>query len=63
MREKVLKMGRTSQLGPVTKRADMAEELSSREDFSKLVEDHDSWLFDCDGQPGRTDPVESFKKG
>jgi 4-nitrophenyl phosphatase len=30
---------------------DMAQELSSREDFAKLVEDHDFWLFDCDGQP------------
>lgn len=24
-------------------------ELKSRQDFQKLVDDHDAWLFDCDG--------------
>lgn len=26
------------------------QKLSTREEYSKLVEDHDAWLFDCDGK-------------
>ena len=26
------------------------QQLSTREDFEKLIQDYDSWLFDCDGR-------------
>ena len=30
------------------------EKLSTREDFQKLVDGYDAWLFDCDGKAKET---------